>query len=42
MLKNLENLPNWIGWLQYISPIKYTLAAFMQNAVLYEPNSRVA
>lgn len=21
--KNSSNLPDWIGWLQYISPIKY-------------------
>jgi len=31
MFKNLANIPNWIGWIQYISPIKYTFAALIQN-----------
>jgi len=22
--KNLGNLPNWIGWIQYISPMRYS------------------
>lgn len=31
--KNSSNLPGWIGWLQYISPIKYGFAAFTLNEV---------
>jgi ABC-type multidrug transport system permease subunit len=31
--KNNEDLPGWIGWLQYISPIKYGLIAFVTDQV---------
>jgi len=27
MFKNLANIPAWIGWIQYVSPLKYTFAA---------------
>lgn len=37
LLKNLANIPSWIGWIQYISPVKYTFASLIQNAVLYSP-----
>lgn len=29
--KNSENLSSWNGWIEYISPIKYGFAAFLQN-----------
>jgi ATP-binding cassette, subfamily G (WHITE), eye pigment precursor transporter len=29
LFKNSGNLPAWIGWIQYISPIKYTFSAFL-------------
>jgi len=29
--KNLGNLPSWIGWIQYLSPIKYGFQAFLLN-----------
>jgi ABC-type multidrug transport system permease subunit len=33
--KNTGNLPVWIGWIQYISPIKYGLAGYIQNEVQF-------
>ena len=30
-MKNFEDLPTWIGWFQYFSPIKYTFMAFIRN-----------
>jgi len=27
--KNRADLPVWIGWLEYISPIKYSFIAFL-------------
>jgi ABC-type multidrug transport system permease subunit len=29
--KNNGNLPHWISWLAYISPIKYGFAALIEN-----------
>lgn len=29
--KNRDDLPKWIGWLEYISPIKYGFIAFTVN-----------
>lgn len=29
--KNREDLPVWIGWIQYISPMKYSFIAFIRN-----------
>lgn len=29
--KNREDLPVWIGWFEYISPMKYAFIAFMKN-----------
>ena len=28
---NRNNLPVWIGWLEYLSPFKYSLEALMYN-----------
>ena len=29
--KNTGNIAGWIGWIQYLSPIKYCFSAFLQN-----------
>jgi len=29
--KNRGNLPDWIGWIEYISPLKYGFNAFVLN-----------
>lgn len=39
--KNSGNLSSWIGWIQYISPIKYSFAAFVQNEVQFASASNV-
>lgn len=36
--KNTGNLSNWIGWIQYISPVKYAFAAMVTNETLYSPS----
>jgi ABC-type multidrug transport system permease subunit len=41
LFKNTGNLPAWIGWIQYISPIKYTFSAFLQNEVIYASSSNI-
>ena len=39
--KNRANLPDWIGWMEYISPLKYSFSAYIQNEVKYASSSRV-
>ena len=34
--KNLGSIPRWIGWIQYLSPVKYGFSAALQNEVMYE------
>jgi ABC-type multidrug transport system permease subunit len=29
--KNRENLSGWIGWIEYLSPNKYSFIGFMEN-----------
>jgi hypothetical protein len=29
--KNRQDLPSWIGWMEYISPNKYGFVAFIEN-----------
>lgn len=29
--KNLNNIPSWISWLRYLSPVTYSLEAFIEN-----------
>ena len=29
--KNREYLPGWVGWIEYISPIKYAFIIFVRN-----------
>ena len=29
--KNRSNFADWIGWIEYLSPIKYSLSAYVQN-----------
>lgn len=31
--KNRNNLPVWLGWMEYISPIKYSFSAFTINQI---------
>ena len=33
--KNSGNIPSWIGWIQYISPLKYGFAAVTINEMKY-------
>ncbi len=33
LFKNTGNLSSWIGWIQYLSPVKYGFAAYLQNEV---------
>jgi ABC-type multidrug transport system permease subunit len=40
--KNSGNLPDWFGWIQYISPLKYAFTAFTYNEVLYASASNVS
>jgi len=40
--KNSDNLPVWIGWIQYISPIKYCFSAWTQNEVQFASQSNVS
>lgn len=39
--KNLDTLPPWIGWIQYITPFKYGFAAYTLNEVAFASESRV-
>lgn len=36
--KNRNDLPKWIGWLEYISPIKYGFIAFVLDLVEDKPS----
>lgn len=36
--KNRNDLPKWIGWLEYISPVKYGFIAFVKNEVDDRPS----
>ena len=38
--KNRANLPAWVGWIEYISPFKYSFSAYLQNEVQFS-ESRV-
>jgi ABC-type multidrug transport system permease subunit len=40
--KNTGNLSDWIGWIQYISPLKYSFSAFTYNEVLYASASNIS
>jgi len=31
--KNTDNIPRWIGWIQYISPMKYGFIVLLSNEV---------
>ena len=39
--KNTGNLSSWFGWIQYISPIKYSFSSWIQNEVLNASVSNV-
>jgi hypothetical protein len=34
--KNGANIPNWIGWIQYISPFKYSFIGVTANETKYK------
>jgi ABC-type multidrug transport system permease subunit len=38
LFKNSANLPSWLGWIQYLSPIKYGLASMALVEVKYRPS----
>lgn len=40
--KNTGNIPEWVGWIQYISPIKYGFAAWIQNETMFAADSNIA
>jgi len=40
--KNSASLPRWIGWVEYISPIKYGFSSWMQNEVSEASTSNIA
>ena len=35
LFKNTGNIPDWIGWIQYLSPVKYGFVASTLNEVKY-------
>jgi ABC-type multidrug transport system permease subunit len=41
LFKNTGNIPVWIGWIQYISPIKYGFSSWVQNEVQFASQSNV-
>jgi ABC-type multidrug transport system permease subunit len=38
--KNRDDLPVWLGWVEYISPLKYGFIGFIENQVAYK-NSNI-
>lgn len=34
--KNRDNLPKWIGWLEYLSPNKYSFIGLLENEVAFK------
>ena len=36
LFKNTGNLPDWLGWIQYVSPLKYGYIALVTNEVKYK------
>lgn len=39
LFKNTGNIPAWLGWIQYISPLKYGYLAFIENEMKYRPSN---
>ena len=39
--KNRGDLPAWIGWLEYLSPMKYSLISLVNNEYAYDPEAPV-
>ena len=39
LFKNRDDLPGWIGWFEYISPMKYGFIGFAQNEVAYKDSN---
>ena len=38
--KNREDLPDWLGWLEYLSPIKYTYIMLIRNELHSEEQQK--
>ena len=36
--KNRSDLPDWIGWIEYISPLKYGFIAFVGTETAHKPS----
>lgn len=36
-MTNSGNVPSWVGWLQYISPVRYGFEAMLQNEFSFRP-----
>jgi ABC-type multidrug transport system permease subunit len=34
--KNYNNMPNWIGWIRFISPFNYSFTALLSNETKYK------
>jgi len=39
--KNREDLPNWLFWLEYISPIKYSFISMVRNELAQYGNDDI-
>ena len=39
LFKNTGNIPNWIGWIQYLSPVKYGFVTVTLNEVKYRASN---
>ena len=39
LFKNTGNIPNWLGWIQYISPLKYGFLAMVKNEMKYKSSN---
>jgi len=39
LFKNTGNLPNWLGWIQYLSPLKYGYITLVTNEVKYKASN---
>ena len=39
LFKNTGNIPAWLGWIQYISPLKYGYLAMIENEIKYKASN---
>jgi ABC-type multidrug transport system permease subunit len=38
VFKNFANFPDWVGWIQYISPLKYCFISMLVNETNNKPS----